>query len=247
MIFQNPMTSLNPVWPIGGQITEGLRVHGRIAAGRRANAASSCCAGSVSPAPRSVTTSIPFQWSGGHAAAGRDRHGRGEASRSCSSPTSRRPRRRHHPGPNPGAASRAPARSGMTIVLVSHDMAVVAETCDRVAVMYAWPDRRGRPDPGVIRSTAASLHPRAAVPPRQLGDRAGVYSRSPASLPDLAGLPPGCPFAERRRFASTAGPSPVRPASTAGTGGQGRESACFYHRANWPVSTHRIYEPAGGS
>ena len=27
MIFQNPMTSLNPVWPIGDQITEGLRIH----------------------------------------------------------------------------------------------------------------------------------------------------------------------------------------------------------------------------
>src|SRR5919108_227896 len=28
IVFQNPMTSLNPVWPIGDQITEGLRVHG---------------------------------------------------------------------------------------------------------------------------------------------------------------------------------------------------------------------------
>ena len=38
MVFQNPMTSLNPVWPIGDQITEGLRVHGGLsAAAARAN------------------------------------------------------------------------------------------------------------------------------------------------------------------------------------------------------------------
>src|SRR4029453_15378363 len=32
MVFQNPMTSLNPVWPIGDQITEGLRVYGGLSA-----------------------------------------------------------------------------------------------------------------------------------------------------------------------------------------------------------------------
>src|SRR5262245_29713780 len=34
MIFQNPMTSLNPVWPIGDQITEGMRVFGGLSPGR---------------------------------------------------------------------------------------------------------------------------------------------------------------------------------------------------------------------
>ena len=65
MVFQNPMTSLNPVWPVGDQITEGMRVHGRLgrAAARRAGIE---LLGRVGiPSPEQRYNEYPFQWSGG--------------------------------------------------------------------------------------------------------------------------------------------------------------------------------------
>ncbi len=54
------------------------------------------------------------------------------------------------------------SRIGAAIILITHDLGVVAETCQRVIVMYAGRDGGGGPRIGPVRSPGASLHTRAA-------------------------------------------------------------------------------------
>ena len=58
MIFQEPMTSLNPVQTVGEQIVEAIRLHRRSVPPRRAPAPSRCCGWSRSPRPRRGSTNI---------------------------------------------------------------------------------------------------------------------------------------------------------------------------------------------
>ncbi len=66
MIFQDPMTTLNPVLPVGRQVTEGQVAHGQIAAGQARSAGRRrCCAKSISPIPKDASSQYPHQFSGG--------------------------------------------------------------------------------------------------------------------------------------------------------------------------------------
>src|SRR5215467_7625774 len=65
MVFQNPMTSLNPVWPIGDQITEGLRVHGGLSSPAARRRAIELLGRVGIPSPERRVDDYPFQWSGG--------------------------------------------------------------------------------------------------------------------------------------------------------------------------------------
>jgi peptide/nickel transport system ATP-binding protein len=83
MIFQEPMTSLNPVHTIGAQIGETLRRHQPLSAARRASGPSNCstwCALPRAAAPHRRPSAQPV---GRPASARDDRHGRGLPSRAC--------------------------------------------------------------------------------------------------------------------------------------------------------------------
>jgi peptide/nickel transport system ATP-binding protein len=82
-------------------------------------------------------------------------------------------------------------------MLVTHDMGVIAETCDRVAVMYSGRVAEIGPVQDVVKTP---LHPYArglmgAIPTLAGEDKRLV--QIPGSMPRLSAIPPGCPFNPR--------------------------------------------------
>ena len=93
---------------------------------------------------------------------------------------------------------------GMSLLLISHDLGVVAETADRVLVMYAGRKVEERP---VADLFARPLHPytRALMRARPTpGLRRELLDEIPGIVPSLADLPPGCAFAPRCAHADEA-------------------------------------------
>jgi oligopeptide/dipeptide ABC transporter ATP-binding protein len=204
MIFQEPMTSLNPVYTIGFQIEEVLRKHrGMNRAAARAEAAR--VLGLVGmPEPAARRDDYPHQLSGGM----RQRAMIAMAL-AC------RPALMIADEPTTALdvtiqaqildlIARLKEEIGMAVLLITHDLGVVAEICRNVAVMYA----------GKIVERAAvdeifshPAHPYTAglfnsLP--RVGGREGTLTPIPGVVPSLASLPPGCAFQDRcfRRHAA---------------------------------------------
>ena len=89
-------------------------------------------------------------------------------------------------------------RSGMSIILITHDLGVVADIADRVLVMYAGKvfEEASTRDLFAAAANPYTVGLMKCIP--DLSDRVGdgLYQIS-GSPPDLAALPPGCPFADR--------------------------------------------------
>jgi peptide/nickel transport system ATP-binding protein len=108
------------------------------------------------------------------------------------------------------------SRLGMAVMLITHAMGVVAETAERVVVMYAGKVVEEAP---VGELFARPLHPYTQgllrAIPRGTGSGAGKsrLEAIPGVVPDLRNPPPGCRFAPRCRFvhaACVAAPPPLR-------------------------------------
>jgi oligopeptide/dipeptide ABC transporter ATP-binding protein len=202
MIFQNPMTSLNSVWPIGDQITEGLRVFGGLSQ-RQARERGIQLLGRVGiPSPEQRFGEYPFQWSGGMlqraviamAMAGSPKLLFADEPTTALDVTIQ--------DQILALLLELQERSGMTLVLVSHDLAVVAETCDRIAVMYAGRIVETAPTKSIFESPR---HPYTlgllnSIP--HLSQGASRLKPIPGQPPDLTQLGHGCPFAPRCSYAS---------------------------------------------
>ncbi|GLY85418.1 ABC transporter ATP-binding protein [Actinoallomurus iriomotensis] len=104
--------------------------------------------------------------------------------------------------------ARLRAESGLSLLLVTHDLAVVAETCDRVLVFYAGELVESGPTAQVLRSPA---HPYTEALLRLAGP--GSAEVLPGQPPPAGAKPPGCRFADRCAYAEdrcTAGPVTLR-------------------------------------
>ncbi len=197
MIFQEPMTSLNPVYPIGFQIEEVLRKHRGLSRREARAEAGSLLALVGMPDPASRLDHYPHQLSGGMR-----QRAMIAIALAC------RPALMIADEPTTALdvtiqaqildlISRLQAEIGMSVLLITHDLGVVAETCREAAVMYA-----GRL---VERAAVPRLFARPAHPytvglfrslPRAVG-RGRKLVPIPGTVPHPADLPPGCAFQER--------------------------------------------------
>ncbi len=228
MIFQEPMTALNPVLTVRRQIDESLRAHTKLDAGGRRDRAVELLDLVGIPAASSRLDSYPHQFSGGM----RQRVMIAIALAAephlllADEPTTALDVTIQDQILKLILSFRE--RFGMSVVLVTHDLGVVAQTCDRVAVMYA-----GRV---VETGTVADLFrtPRHPYTRGLLGSMPqGGNERKPllsieGMPPSLFAMPKGCAFHPRCAFRQDLcldAPPPLTPI------GAGRGVACYRHDA----------------
>ena len=110
MIFQEPMTSLNPVLTVGEQIVEAIRLHRAVPAAAGARPRARDAAAGRIPSPETPARRVSAPALRRHAPARDDRHGARLRSRAPDRRRADHGARRHHPGADPRPAAR-PARS----------------------------------------------------------------------------------------------------------------------------------------
>ena len=204
IIFQEPMTSLNPVYTVGHQIAETIRLHEGLNKREATDRAIEMLRLVHIPTPERRVHDYPHQFSGGM----RQRVMIAMAL-SCN------PKLLIADEPTTALdvtiqaqildlLTEMKSRLGMAIMLITHAMGVVAETAQRVVVMYAG---RVVEEATVERLFASPLHPYTqglirSIP--RIDKDAGKQARLEAisgSVPSLIMPPPGCRFAPRCKFA----------------------------------------------
>ncbi|TDF65696.1 ABC transporter ATP-binding protein [Cupriavidus sp. L7L] len=202
MVFQEPMSSMNPALTVGKQIAEPIRVHQGRAWGDAYEEAAELLAQVQIPEPRSRVHAYPHQFSGGM----RQRAMIAMAL-AC------KPKLIIADEPTTALDVTVQAQildllkglaqqAGTALILITHDLGVVARYADRVAVMYG-----GRL---VETATADELYRHPAHPytrglmacvPRLDGDTSQPLVPIDGQPPDLTALGPGCAFLPRCRLA----------------------------------------------
>lgn len=200
MIFQDPLTSLNPLYRVSEQLIETIRTHTNLSAGAARKRAIDLLAEVGIPAPDRRIDSYPHEFSGGM------RQRVVIALALCAEPEliiADEPTTALDVSVQAQIISllkRLGREHGTAIMLVTHDMGVIAETADRVAVMYAGRIAEIGPVRDVVQNP---LHPYAkglmgAIP--SLESDTDRLVQIPGSMPRLSAIPLGCPFNPRCPF-----------------------------------------------
>ncbi|SLN76165.1 ABC transporter ATP-binding protein [Oceanibacterium hippocampi] len=227
MIMQEPKVSLNPVMRIGRQVAETLLIHDRSLSHRQAEAKARDMLGSVSiPDPARMAQRYPHELSGGMA-----------QRVMIAMMLVTRPRLLIADEPTSALDVTIQAQIldlmtdliaeiGSSVLMISHDLAVVAETCDRVIVMYAGTVVESGTVDAVLDEPS---HPYTRGLLNTLPDQVDPdrpLQSIPGNVPSLLAPPVGCRFAPR---CPEAGPRCRRETPAAYDVGAGHVAACFLH------------------
>lgn len=196
-IFQDPLTSLNPVLTVGEQLIETIQTHLKLPRAEARERAIDWLRRVGIPAPEARIDTYPHQYSGGM------RQRVVIALALCAEP-------RLVIADEPTTAldvsvqaqiiallRRLARETGVAVILVTHDMGVIAEAADRVAVMYAGRIVEVGPVADVLN---APRHPyteglMASIP--RIGERPDILPQIEGAMPRPHARPPGCAFAPR--------------------------------------------------
>ncbi len=199
MIFQQPQSSLNPVFKIGDQVAEVLQIHQNMSKEQAWEKAVELLRLVGIPSPEKKAQAFPHEMSGG------------QAQRvMIAMALALNPQLLIADEPTTALDVTIQAqildlmrdlrtRMGTAVILITHDLGIIAEMADRVAIMYAG---RIVEQADVRTLFAQPQHPytqglMASIP--VLGQVKEVLDVIPGSVPNLVNLPPGCRFAPRCR------------------------------------------------
>lgn len=197
MIFQQPLTSLNPVFTIGDQIKEVFEIHKKSEKRKLRKKVVDILKMVGISDPEKKIDAYPFEMSGG------------QAQRvMIAMALALKPQLLIADEPTTALDVTIQAqildllrdlrkRLNTSIILITHDLGVIAEMCDRVAVMYAGKIVEQSDVHSLFKSP---VHPYtegllASVP--VLGENKDELETIPGNVPNLIDLPPGCRFAQR--------------------------------------------------
>jgi peptide/nickel transport system ATP-binding protein len=197
IVFQDPLTSLNPLMRVGDQLTETILAHKPLGR-RQAREQAVAWLGEVGiPSPEKRIDGYPHEFSGGM------RQRVVIALALCAEPQlviADEPTTALDVSVQAQIISllkNLTRRHGVAVMLITHDMGVIAETADRVAVMYAGSIVEVGEVHELVRNP---LHPytqglMAAIP--TLAVLARRLAQIPGTMPRLSAIPRGCAFAPR--------------------------------------------------
>ncbi len=213
MIFQEPMTSLNPVMRIGTQIEEVLRWRGRLGRGEARRRALELLEQVEIPSPASRLNAYPHELSGGM---------RQRVMIAIALAASPKLLIADEPSTALDVTVQAQIldllrglqrQTGLSLILITHDLGVIAEIADRVMVLYAGRVAEVAPVRTIFDAPA---HPYTQVLLASIPDIASRRERLatiPGAVPGAMDMPPGCRFAPRcpyRRPPCEAAPPELR-------------------------------------
>ena len=233
MIFQNPSSHLDPVMRIGEQIAESIRYHEDASPADAKSRAIDLLRQVGIPDPAGRVSAYPHEFSGGMR-----QRAMNAAALAC------RPKLLIADEPTTALDVTVQAqvlrllldlrdRLGLAIILVTHNLGVVAQTCDKLAVMYAGRLMETGPKREVLRDPS---HPytRALLGCQpSLSQAAGRLPAIPGQPPSVAAFPSGCRFHPRCPRAEALC-SAKRP--PLGLVAAARHAACHFARTDVPLA-----------
>ncbi|MFG6416224.1 ABC transporter ATP-binding protein [Roseateles sp. DC23W] len=196
-VFQDPLTSLNPLYTVGRQLTETITTHLGLSAAQARARAVELLASTGIPAPEARVDHYPHQFSGGMrqrvvialALAGNPKLIVADEPTTALDVSIQ--------AQIIALLKKVCKEQGAAVMLVTHDMGVIAETCDRVAVMYAGRVAEIGPVADVIHRPA---HPytvglMGSIP--AMDEERERLLQIDGAMPRLTAIPPGCAFNPR--------------------------------------------------